>query len=78
MRRLLQPLTRPAQVPPKKKVAWRLVKKWFNRYEKPNTVDKQLTAVAKDGSLVNMVITDVRIEKAGGRKRNYSFQCKPI
>lgn len=31
---LVNPLTRPAHISPKKKVSWRLTKKWFNRYEK--------------------------------------------
>lgn len=35
--------------------------------------------VTKDGSQqVNAQITDVRISKAGGHKREYTFICKPI
>ena len=78
MRRLLNPLTRPAQVSQIKKVSWRLTKKWFNRYEKPRFIGRTVIAEAKDGSRYQMQITDVRISKAGGHKRDYNFQCKPI
>ena len=79
MRRLLNPLTRPAQVPPRKKVAWRLVRKWFNRYEKPRLIGACVVATSKDGKTqIPMRITNVRIDKAGGRKRDYSFTATPI
>lgn len=78
MRRLLNPMTRPAQVPAKKKVSWRLTKKWFNRYEKPGFIGRTVIAEAKNGSRYQMQITDVRISKAGGRTRNYNFQCQPV
>ena len=78
MRRLLNPLTRPERVPAKKKVAWRLTKKWFNRYEKPGFIGRIVIAEAKDGSRYQMQITDVHISKAGGRIRNYNFQCQPM
>lgn len=79
LRLLFYPLTRPAHILPKKKVLWRLTKKWFNRYEKPIQLQRTVTAVSKDGSQqVNAQITDVRISKAGGHKREYTFTCKPI
>lgn len=79
MRRLLNPLTRPAQVPPHKKVAWRLVRKWFNRYEKPRLIGACVVATSKDGKTqIPMRITNVRINKAGGRKRDYKFEAAPL
>lgn len=79
LRLLVNPLTRPAHISPKKKVSWRLTKKWFNRYEKPIWLQRTITAVSKDGSQeVNARITDVRITKAGGHKREYTFTCTPI
>lgn len=79
LRLLVNPLTHPAHISPKKKVSWRLTKKWFNRYEKPIWLQRTVTAVSKDGSQkVNARITDVRITKAGGHKREYTFTCTPI
>lgn len=79
MRRLLSPPTRPAQVLPRKKVAWRLMRKWFNRYEKPRLIGACVTAISKDGKTqIPMRITNVRINKAGGRKRDYKFEATPL
>ena len=71
---LFYPLTRPAQISPRKKVAWRLVRKWFNRYEKPTLIGRSVVAVAKDDTQLPMRITNVRISKAGGHKRSYNFE----
>lgn len=75
--RLFHPLTRPAQVSPRKKVAWRLVRKWFNRYEKPTLIGRSVVAAAKDGTQLPMHIINVRISKAGGHKRSYNFEAVP-
>ncbi len=72
---LFYPLTRPAQVSPRKKVTWRLVRKWFNRYEKPTVIGREIIAVSKDGKTqLKARITNVRISKAGGHKRSYEFE----
>lgn len=76
--RLFNPLTRPAQVSPRKKVAWRLVSKWFNRYEKPTLIGREMVVVAKTGEQITMRVTDVQIVKAGGHKKAYNFNAKPI
>ena len=74
MRQIFNPLTRPAHISPKKKVSWRLVKKWFNRYEKPVWLKRTVMAVSKDGKTrIQTRITSVKIHKAGGRSRVYSF-----
>ena len=78
LRLLVNPLTRPAHISPKKKVAWRLVRKWFNRYEKPTLIGRDVIAVSKDGTQIPMRIKNVRISKAGGRKRNYKFEATPV
>ena len=75
---LLNPLTRPAHISPKRKVSWRLVKKWFNRYEKPEWLKRSFVAVGKDGTKINVQITHVRIIKEGNHKRSYIFECKPL
>lgn len=79
MRQIFYPLTRPAHISPKKKVSWRLIKKWFNRYEKPVWLKRTVMAVSKDGKTrIQAKITSVKIHKAGGRKRDYSFTATPI
>lgn len=76
--RLLFPLTRPAQVSPRKKVAWRLVRKWFNRYEKPNAIGKIVVIGQHDGQQTRARITDVRIVKASGHLKSYEYSLTPI
>ena len=76
--KLLRPQTRPAQVPPRKKVAWRLVRKWFNRYEKHLAIGATVLIDQKDGQQIRARITDVRIRKAGGHRRSYKYSLTPI
>lgn len=76
LHRLFNPLTRPAQVSPRKKVAWRLVKKWFNRYEKPTLIGREMVAVSKTGERITMRVTNVHIVKAGGHKKGLQLQRK--
>lgn len=79
MRQIFNPLTRPAPHIAKEKVSWRLIKKWFNRYEKPIWLKRTVMAVSKDGKTrIQARITSVKIHKAGGRKRDYSFTATPI
>ena len=75
---LLNPLTRPARISPKKKVSWRLVKKWFNRYEKPELLKRTLVAVGNDGTKFDVQITNVRIKKELNHKRSYIYVGFPI
>lgn len=77
LHRLFYPLTRPAQVSPRKKVAWRLVRKWFNRYEKPTLIGRDVVVSKDDKTQILMRIKNVRISKAGGHKRNYEFEVVP-
>lgn len=79
MRQILNPLTRPAHISPKKKVSWRLIKKWFNRYEKPIWLKRTVMAVSKDGKTrIQVRITGVKIHKAGGHRRDYKFEATPL
>lgn len=79
MRQIFNPLTRPVHISPKKKVSWRLIKKWFNRYEKPIWLKRTVMAVSKDGKTrIQARITSVKIHKAGGRKCDYTFTTTPI
>jgi len=55
-----------------------LVKKWFNRYEKQTLIGRTAIAVSKTGAQIPMRITAVKIEKAGGHRRNISIEAKPI
>lgn len=74
MRRTINPLTRPAHVSPKKRVSWRLRKKWFNRYQKPVWLEQCVVAVSKDGKTkIPLRIGDVRMLKAGGHSFTLSF-----
>lgn len=76
--RLFCPLTRPAHISPKKKVKWRLVKKWFNRYEKATWIDRFFTVTSLDGTTTKMRVIDIRLKKAGGHKRDYDFTAVPM
>lgn len=78
LRRLFYPLTRPAQVPPKKKVARRLIKKWFNRCEKESYIGREIIITSKAGEEYRGKITDAKIIKDGGHRRNYDFKITPI
>ncbi|MFG6324252.1 MAG: hypothetical protein K1W41_23490 [Lachnospiraceae bacterium] len=72
------PTSRPAHIPTSRRVKWRLVKKWFNRYEKQTLIGRTAIAVSKTGAQIPMRITAVKIEKAGGHRRNISIEAKPI
>ena len=79
LRQIYNPLTRPAHISPKKKISWRLIKKWFNRYEKPIWLKRTVMAVSKDGKTrIQAQITSIKIHKAGGRKRDYSFTATHV
>lgn len=75
---MFNPQTRPAHIPTSRRVKWRLVKKWFNRYEKQTLIGRTAIAVSKTGAQIPMRITAVKIEKAGGHRRNISIEAKPI
>lgn len=76
--KMLNPPTRPTHVSPKKKVSWRLIKKWFNRYEKSEWLKRCVRAVSKDGKTqIQARITGVKIRKAGGHMRDYSLTANP-
>lgn len=78
-RRLFYPLTRPAHISPKKKVSWRLTKKWFNRYQKPVWLKRTVTADSEDGKTQVLArVTGVKISKAGGHRCTYTLKDKPI
>lgn len=79
MRQLFNPLTRPAQVPPRKKVAWRLVSKWFYRYERPLLIDRLMTIQPQEGEKVTVRITDARIHKSGDHRHpTYRFKGETV
>lgn len=79
LRNALKPSTRPIQVSPRKKVAWRLIRKWFNRYEKPSLIGMHIIATSQDGMAhISGCITNVRILKGGGHTRAYDIQAKPL
>ena len=79
LRLLKNPLTRPERVSPRKKVAWRLVRKWFNRYEKPLAIGATVIIGQKAGQQIPIQarITDVRIRKEGGHRRSYEYTLTP-
>lgn len=79
LRKLLIPPTRPERVGARKKVAWRLIKKWFNRYEKKHLIGGTVRAVSRDGqSALCARITGVRLLKGGGHRKSLEFNTKPV
>ena len=63
----------------RKKVAWRLIKKWFNRYEKKHLIGGTVRAVSRDGqSALCARITGVRLLKGGGHRKSLEFNTKPV
>ena len=71
-------LSRPRHISPMKRVKWRLVKKWFNRFEKERILGVIVFAQASDGSSIPCMITDVKIEKGGRHLMNYNIAAIPI
>lgn len=60
---------------PRKKVAWRLVRKWFNRYEKPRLIG---STISLDGLLIQSYnVSDVHITPGGRHTRNLKFNLTP-
>lgn len=75
---LVYPRTRPKQVHPKKRVKWRLVSKWFNRYEKLHFIGQFIKAEeVNGGDYLMSTIRDIRIKKAGGHRRTFLIDSIP-
>lgn len=70
--------TRPDVKYPKKHRAWRIIKKWFNRYEKPSMIGKILICDNGHGWTYSIRVGSVKISKAGGHRRDYSYSCLPL
>lgn len=77
LNRIFSPLIRPARIPATRRAKWRLVKKWFNRYEKQTLIGRTVIVATKGGKQIATRITNVKIEKAGGYRRNYLFTSRP-
>lgn len=79
LRGAITPRKRPCGVAPKKKVAWRLRRKWFNRYTKPHLIKSHMyTANVEGKPTFELAITDVKIHKAGGRLAQISYSTKVV
>ncbi len=78
MRKYLREMnrTQPDLKHPHRKHAWRLMRKWFNRYQKPRMIGMVLTAQSKDGKSIPMKIKDVKISK-GYPGVLYKYSCTP-
>lgn len=74
----LHPLCRPRRISPKKRVKWRLVKKWFNRYERPRLIGMVVRVQYRIGLSAPCLITDVKIRKAGKHRLTYDMTAEPI
>lgn len=76
MRKHLQEMnrTQPNLKHPRRKRAWRLVRKWFNRYQKPRIIGLMIAAQTKDGEMIPMKIRDVKIRK-GYPGILYDYSC---
>lgn len=82
-RRMVEPQTKPYNLKhPKRKRAWRIIKKWFNRYERPEIQRNHRTVImrSQNGDTINGIITDVRISKStlGGHRQDRSYTVKPL
>lgn len=74
----LHPLCRPRRISPKKRVKWRLVNKWFNRYEKHIIIGMVVRVQYRVGLSAPCLITDVKIRKAGKHRLTYDISVEPI
>lgn len=74
----IHPLCPPRRISPKKRVKWRLVKKWFNRYEKPRIIGMVVRAQYRVGLSAPCLITDVKIRKAEKHRLTYDIIAEPI
>ena len=65
MRKKYQNITRiqPDLKYPKRKRAWRLVRKWFNRYQKPSLIGATIIAKPIEGTDTLMIIESIKISK---------------
>lgn len=77
-REWIHPMCRPRRISPKKRVKWRLVKKWFNRYEKDCYCGAIVFFYHADGSNIPCQITNIKIEKAGKHRLNYIISAVPV
>lgn len=68
--------TQPDLKYPKRKRAWRLVRKWFNRYQKPRLIGMTMMAETIEWTNIPMTITDVKISKSNPGIM-YDFITKP-
>lgn len=79
LRQTVCPRRRPKQVHPKKRVKWRLVSKWFNRYEKSFLIGMNIMVDSSEpGKSFISEITDVKIKKAGGHRRTFLIKSRPL
>lgn len=62
---------------PHRKRAWRLVRKWFNRYQKSKMIGMTVVAQTVDGGNIPMVIQDVKIRK-GCPGIEYGYTLSPL
>lgn len=63
-----EPRLKPWRIQGTPKVAWRIRKKWFNRFYKPGAKGRIITVPNEDGSLSIQAITGMSISKSGGRR----------
>ena len=69
--------TRPDQAKVGKKHKWRLINKWFNRYQKPRIIGR-ISQISTVSGFIKAKIVDVKICKDGRHKVAYSYELKPI
>lgn len=69
--------TQPNLKHPRRKRPWRLVRKWFNRYQKPKMLGMFVMVEPASGPTTPMQIIDVKIRK-GYPGVMYDYSCKSI
>lgn len=79
MRKYYRELTRtmPDRANPHKKRAWRIVRKWFNRYQRPRCKGMNYRIETHAG-YIDAIILDVTIHKDKNNNIYFQYHSKPI
>lgn len=71
-------LNRPRHIHPRKNVKWRLLKKWFNRYQKARYIGAYEIIEKFEGGCIRKKITDIKIVKDGKHQFRYRVSFEEI
>lgn len=79
MRKWYRDMTRtmPDRANPHKKRAWRLIRKWFNRYQRPRCKGMNYR-IETEAGYIDAVILDVTIHKDRNNRVYLQYKSRPI